>query len=63
MKQNFSITVSYFLYFGIAVFLHPAKNLSNSSMNSNDIQQSKKMEKLVVMQSSEILRGELLFKY
>jgi hypothetical protein len=63
MKQDITLTFCYFLYLGMAIFLHPVKSLPVADAKNYCKVQSVKQDKLVAMESTAVLHGELLFKY
>jgi hypothetical protein len=63
MKPNFSLSLCYFLYLGIAIFLNPARNASNILLSRSNIEVAAKMENPVELEATGILHGEFLFRY
>ena len=64
MKLNSAMTFCYFIYFGIAVMLNPAKNFSSaySTYKSCSSQVIEKVPTPVAEEKTEVLHSELLFE-
>jgi hypothetical protein len=62
MKQNFTGTINYFIYLGIALLMHPAPNFTgNASTCAN--KKSIVKETRVLAMNNEVLHSELLFRF
>jgi len=63
MKPNFLMSFFYFVYFGLAILLHPVKNHQIVFPNNSCASTMQKEEALIAKETTEILHSELLFKY
>ena len=63
MKRNYTLNLCYVLCVVIVLLAYPVKNYSAIVNLINPADVVKKVEKPVVQQSSEILPGDLLFKF
>ena len=63
MKRNYTLNLCYVLCVIIVLLVYPVKNYSAIVNLTNPTKASKKLEKPVVQQSTEVLHSELLFKY
>ena len=61
MKLNTALT--FVLYFGIAILLHPVKYNSSSVLNFENEKIKTEIKKIPATAKAEVLHGELLFKY
>ena len=63
MKTNFSLTVCYFIYLGLAFILLPVKNSTICPKNNDSIQQVKNEDQALATKKTEFLQSDLLFRY
>ncbi len=61
MKQDFTLTAYYFLYIILAVFSLADKKYTSSTSTKNIVAEKKAY--ILDEQKTEILHGELLFKF
>jgi hypothetical protein len=63
MKQNFTTTISYFIYLAMAILMHPANNFLNNIPGNCTRTSIVKESRSIAVQKAEVLHSELLFKY
>jgi hypothetical protein len=61
--MKLTVALSYMLYFGLAILLHPIKYNSNNELTFNPNNIKREVKKSPATAKADILHSELLFKY